>query len=275
MIASGAAVLAAGIVQRRSGRGIAAATVAAAFPLGLGTLIITYASVSLPSVPSFGGFSSIALGVGPYLTLVCCVAVFLTAATVWFMRPTSLVNEVLTVGVCLMLLSAAVGGGFMLGKSAGDSYAAEQSESTSNPPDAADAEPAKIMKFGQTTKFENGVSVLLSTPRDFTPSASAIARSKGARYIAMTMQVMNTNPKPLRPSGVTSVSASAGGSACKRIFDLRNGLEGGPTVDILPGKYASWKVGFACPAASRAELTAQVNDGAGGGSKALYVGRLP
>lgn len=87
------------------------------------------------------------------------------------------------------------------------------------PGDKADGNQAT---FGQYVSWQNGVSVAVSEPTEFTPG-EYVEVVEGATYVMFTIRVTNDGAGAYN-SGWMSVSAQSGSSEADSVFDSENGV---------------------------------------------------
>jgi hypothetical protein len=118
-----------------------------------------------------------------------------------------------------------------------DSTSADQAASESP---AAPANP----KFGETYKYDDGLTVTISPPQPYTPSDTAfIAEPAPAAFVAFDVTVVNGTQANYDPA-MFSVSMQSANVEQEEVFDSANGMGGSPTTAILPGRESVFKVAF-------------------------------
>jgi hypothetical protein len=108
-------------------------------------------------------------------------------------------------------------------------------------PDSTTKDPT-TGPFGTTFKTSDGVTVTISTPKSFKPSAYAISGNENHDLI-LTVSVVNGSTKKFDPT-LSSFNASSGDAEAEEIFDTGHDLNGSPETSILPGKTLNWAIGF-------------------------------
>ncbi|MGC7099142.1 hypothetical protein ACPZ19_31090 [Amycolatopsis lurida] len=125
--------------------------------------------------------------------------------------------------------------------------------------------------FGREFRFPDGLTVLVSTPRTFQPSATAYPRC--ARAVAFEVNLTNDGKQPYRLSGF-SASATVAGEPAKQVVDSAQGFTGivDAAKDVEPGRNVRLTFAFAMPA-DPVELKVSVRPGPESVSSALYTGQ--
>ena len=102
------------------------------------------------------------------------------------------------------------------------------------------------LTFGAGHTFANGVTITVSTPKSFQPSAGAYPASD--RAAAFEIEVTNAGADPYRLSGL-SVSATVAGAQAIQVVDLTQGFNGivDAGKDIFPGHTVQLNLAFAVP----------------------------
>ncbi|WP_033288439.1 DUF4352 domain-containing protein [Amycolatopsis jejuensis] len=134
----------------------------------------------------------------------------------------------------------------------------------------AAAQASGDLQFGANHRFSSGITVSVSAPQSFQPSAAAYPRS--TRAAAFYIEVTNNGTDPYRLSGL-SVTATVSGQQAKQVVDATQGL-GGITdagKDLQPGRSTQLTLAFAVPADST-RLALQVRPSAGEPAVATYYG---
>lgn len=129
--------------------------------------------------------------------------------------------------------------------------------------DAVDEAPADELPnqpegtFGKgAVKYDDGVTVKLSTPETFTPSDSAFVEGSSDHYVKFTVTVKNASNERVDPV-LMYVSLASGETEGMPVYDVVNGLSSPPETAISPGDTRSWVVAFGVT--DPADLTAQVS----------------
>ncbi|AXB47254.1 hypothetical protein [Amycolatopsis albispora] len=125
--------------------------------------------------------------------------------------------------------------------------------------------------FGREFRFPDGLTVLVSTPRTFQPSATAYPRC--ARAVAFEVNLLNDGKQPYRLSGF-SASATVAGEPAKQVVDSAQGFTGivDAAKDVEPGRNVRLTFAFAMPA-EPVELRMSVRPGPESVTSALYTGQ--
>ncbi|MEU6391278.1 DUF4190 domain-containing protein [Streptomyces sp. NPDC046939] len=117
-------------------------------------------------------------------------------------------------------------------------------------------DPAKALEAGDSVIYDDDLTVTVSNPVAYNPSAYAAGHTKGNHAYKVTVTVTNDS-KAKFDANLLSTTARAGkdGVEAEQIFDdkVGTGFEG----TILPGKKATVVYGFDTPAAAK-DLTVEV-----------------
>ena len=117
---------------------------------------------------------------------------------------------------------------------------------TTVPQNTQDAQPRPYgaSDFGSYVETDNDMTVFVSTPQDFSPSATS-AGYAGLRAFATDVTVRNGTGQPLNPMMI-NVNASVDGQEAESVFDSAQGI-GLPTTTILPGRSVTYRAVFSSP----------------------------
>ncbi len=107
-------------------------------------------------------------------------------------------------------------------------------------PATDDSQEPASPTFGDTYKFEDGISVSISAPKKFKSSYPEDVKGTSVK---MTVKFTNGTSKTVDPTMIL-ISASSGESESEEIFDGDKGLNGGPDTKLKPGKSVKWDIGF-------------------------------
>lgn len=119
------------------------------------------------------------------------------------------------------------------------------------PAEADDAEPAveettppvTNPTFGQAYTWDDGLSLTIGAPEPFTPSEYAAGITDGATNVKFTVTIVNGTDKNFEPAA-TYLTVQSGNTEASQIFDSENGAGTGPSTALLPGREATFSVGF-------------------------------
>lgn len=98
-----------------------------------------------------------------------------------------------------------------------------------------------ILEFGQVHSYVDGLSLSISAPAEFQPSAYSAGVVDGATNLVFTFVLTNNSNEVIEPSSYTT--ASSGGIEASIIFDVGSDIgEIGmtPTTPLLPGQTVQW-----------------------------------
>lgn len=150
---------------------------------------------------------------------------------------------------------------------AGDNRPSDSAEEPSGD-DSGDDGQSNVATFGETYTWEDGISISVSAPESFTPSEYAVF-DEAAAYLAFTITVVNGSDEAFSPSLVFP-SLQSGNLEAESVFDSENNLGGfAPSTDILPGREATWKVGFSV--SDPTDLVMEISPGAFGYDSAYFT----
>lgn len=96
--------------------------------------------------------------------------------------------------------------------------------------------------FGEPFEFEDGLSVTVSRPEEFTPSSKAIKGDED-NYVKFTVSVENGTTKKFNPADVT-VTVTSGGGQAGDVIDKKQKMSLAPVGPVKPGGRISWVQGF-------------------------------
>ncbi|WP_205326545.1 hypothetical protein [Glycomyces sp. YM15] len=114
-------------------------------------------------------------------------------------------------------------------------------ESTAEEPAPPDDAPA-TGAFGDTVTYDDGISVTVAPPVEFSPSGTA-AFEESPSYVRFSITVVNDGDQALDLTFFTN-SAQSGQSEASEVFDSEQGLEGPPYTSLQPGRSVTWDSGF-------------------------------
>ncbi|MEC3982344.1 hypothetical protein [Amycolatopsis sp. H20-H5] len=102
------------------------------------------------------------------------------------------------------------------------------------------------LKFGGEHRFASGVTITVSTPKSFQPSAGAYPRSPRAAAFDITIE--NTGADAYHLSGL-SVTATVAGVPAKQVVDATQGFNGifDAGKDVAPARSVHVTLAFAVP----------------------------
>lgn len=103
-------------------------------------------------------------------------------------------------------------------------------------------EPEEPPTFGETYTWDNGLSVKIGEPQDFTPSEYA-AFDQAPNYRTFEITIVNNTGAQVDAAGAY-VSVQSGDQEMSEVFDTDNGLDGSPTTPILDGRQTRYLIGF-------------------------------
>ncbi|GAA3489064.1 DUF4352 domain-containing protein [Streptomyces cremeus] len=117
----------------------------------------------------------------------------------------------------------------------------------------------KALGAGDSAEYGDKLTVTVSAPVKYTPSAYAAGHTKGNKARLVTVVIHNAGTKKFDATGVLATArAGKDGTQAEQIFDENAGtmFQGG----ILPGKKATVKYAFSIPADAK-NLTVEITPG--------------
>lgn len=96
--------------------------------------------------------------------------------------------------------------------------------------------------FGDVITYKDGVSVSVSKPVPYNPSASAGNGIAGQSDVVFTMVVTNHSKQNLEFTGFPQ--ATSGGKSAYDITDIGNNVGNTPDSTLLPGQSITWLEAF-------------------------------
>jgi hypothetical protein len=126
---------------------------------------------------------------------------------------------------------------------------------------------------GTPRMLDSGLSVTVSAPKSFTPTAAAYPRTP--RAVAFDLVIENKGAEDYRPSQLT-VTATSNGNPALQVIDSTQGYTGSvstPTDELPPGQHLRLSVAFAMPA-ERAEVALTVQPSTDGQKFTLFTGAV-
>ena len=98
------------------------------------------------------------------------------------------------------------------------------------------------LKFGDTAKWPDGLSITVSKPVKFTPGEYA-AGMEGKNHVKVTITVVNKTSKPVKPS-LFYPTVQSGDQEASAIYDHEAHVGDMPRTTLLKGRQAKWVMGF-------------------------------
>jgi hypothetical protein len=130
------------------------------------------------------------------------------------------------------------------------------------------------LTFGSPHRFPTGVTISVSPPMSFRPSASAYPQSP--RAAAFGLEVVNAGETTYRLSGLAVTAEIVGGStAVKQVVDAVQGYNGIADAgkDVPPGRSVRLDLAFALPE-DQVELRLRLRPSAAEPVAATYCGKV-
>ncbi|QCB51317.1 hypothetical protein E5720_20600 [Rhodococcus sp. PAMC28707] len=112
--------------------------------------------------------------------------------------------------------------------------------------------------FGQAFTFKNGLSVGVSGPQPFSPSASASTRNAQGEFVSFDVTIVNGSADNYEPA-MFSTSLQSGNTEADQVFDTASGIGGAPSTVLLPSRESQFTIAF--EVSDPADLVLQVSPG--------------
>ncbi|OZC83450.1 hypothetical protein CH282_15990 [Rhodococcus sp. 06-418-1B] len=112
--------------------------------------------------------------------------------------------------------------------------------------------------FGQAFTFNNGLSVGVSAPTPYTPSASAATSDPNGQFVAFTVTIVNGSSENYDPALFTA-SLQSGNTEAEQVYDSANDVGGAPSTAVLPSRESQFTMAF--EVSDPADLVLQVSPG--------------
>lgn len=107
------------------------------------------------------------------------------------------------------------------------------------------ARPGTVVPGGELTALGGGLSIAVSPPTSFVPTAAATPAA--ARAVGFEMTVRNDSTGPYRPT-LLALKATVGAQETKQVVDSTQGYSGLVGAEqIAPGQSVRFSVAFAVP----------------------------
>ncbi len=121
---------------------------------------------------------------------------------------------------------------------------AEEEEDAEEAADDADTDTvSERPTFGDTYTYDDGLSVTISQPEEFTPSETAFGGEEFDTHLQFEVTIENETGEDYNPD-LSHISASSGGQEGDAVFDSSQGLDSPPSTTLLDGQSTSYSVGF-------------------------------
>ncbi|MGQ0838002.1 hypothetical protein [Actinokineospora sp.] len=145
----------------------------------------------------------------------------------------------LTALACALLVSLAGCGG-------GPAYSAPVERPTTGSVAEKARSGGTLSRSGERKVLGNGLSIAISAPKSFVPTASAYPDAP--RALGFEITVENDGATAYRPTGL-SLAASANGVVAQQVIDSTQGYAGlVGAADVPPGQSVRFSIAFAMPA---------------------------
>jgi hypothetical protein len=123
----------------------------------------------------------------------------------------------------------------------GASHADPNVTAAAKPSQAAHTDPL-LKGFGDIITYKDGMSVTVSKPAPYTPTAEAAGVLGGVPTLLFTFVVKNNSKVPVDISGWPL--ATSDGQEATAITDLGHLVGNTPAMTLLPGQGITWQEGF-------------------------------
>ncbi|PPK68950.1 hypothetical protein V5P93_001320 [Actinokineospora auranticolor] len=129
-----------------------------------------------------------------------------------------------------------------------------------------------VTRSGERRPLAEGLTITVSAPKSFVPSASASAGVEAKRAVGFEMTVRNDGPALYRSASL-SLTAMVNGELTQQVIDSTQGYTGVVGAsDVPPGGSMRFSVAFAVPAETVSVLVSAQPDTAGGPSVTVFDG---
>jgi len=136
---------------------------------------------------------------------------------------------------------------------------AESSAAETSAAAESTAEASNELQFGDKYTYENGVSLSISKPADYTPSESAaIMGDTGNDAVVFDVTIHNGSGEDYDPS-LAYFTASSDGEEAEQIFDSAKKVGDSPTTTVKDGKSIKFKIAFGV--ADKSDITMDATAG--------------
>lgn len=130
----------------------------------------------------------------------------------------------------------------------GDSPADLVDADTGGDPEAFANDPGAlpgVLAYGETYTYDDGLQITVTGPHAFTPSQTfeEFGTDDAPHYVSFEVTVVNGTDAVHEPAGFYTTAQSANAEATET-FDFDGGLEGAPQTPLLPGREASFTIGY-------------------------------
>ena len=130
--------------------------------------------------------------------------------------------------------------------------------SSTSPTSSTTSTTAANLRLGDSTKWEDGLSVTLSKAEPFTPSDSAAILDPSAKaFVKINVTLVNGTAANFDPA-VFHMSAQAGNKEAQQVFDSAKGINSSPSTMLLPTRETQFPVVFGVLDAANPDLVVQV-----------------
>lgn len=111
------------------------------------------------------------------------------------------------------------------------------------PPAGETQAPAtEYLTFGQTFTWEDGLAVTVTTPAAYTPSEGREVAGANA-YLRLTITIKNGTSAEFDPA-LAIDRMQSGSTEAESIIDSPQGITGGPSITLLPGRDIVYDVAY-------------------------------
>jgi hypothetical protein len=107
--------------------------------------------------------------------------------------------------------------------------------------ESADGE-ADSVGFGEPAQYDDGVSVTVTEPKDFTPSRNAQVGVE-PEFVTFEVMIANGSEAPVAPRRL-AITVESAGQQVGQVIDRRKGVSGPPRQRVAPGDELAWDVAF-------------------------------
>ena len=134
--------------------------------------------------------------------------------------------------------------GALTGCTVGGAAQTDTKASAASKPSAAASSPSNPLqkKLGEVVTYKDGLSVSVSPPSPYTPSAEAAGVQDGATNIVFNVVITNNSKKNVDVGGFPTVNS--GGTQASSITDLGANVGVSPATTLLPTQKITFQDAF-------------------------------
>jgi hypothetical protein len=141
----------------------------------------------------------------------------------------------------------------------GAEHADTKASAASKPTDAPVQSNPLQKKLGEVVTYEDGLSVSVSQPAPYTPSAEAAGVQAGGTNVVFNVVITNNSKKNVEIGGFPSVNS--GGAAASSITDMGANVGLPPSTTLLPTQKITFQDAYSVK--DQADITYLITPGIG------------